>query len=75
MKQQLAQLRQSRLARFFARLHTKGEEGMAIAEYAVGILLVAGFGLVIFAIIKSDKFFDVILDLVMGLVGVIAGLF
>ncbi|MDR1266518.1 MAG: DUF4244 domain-containing protein [Propionibacteriaceae bacterium] len=47
---------QSRLARFGRALKRRGEEGMAIAEYAIGILIVAAIGLVIFTLIRSDHF-------------------
>ncbi|MDR1077997.1 MAG: DUF4244 domain-containing protein [Propionibacteriaceae bacterium] len=47
---------QSRLARLGHALRRRGEEGMAIAEYAIGILIVAAIGLVIFTLIRSDHF-------------------
>jgi hypothetical protein len=40
-----------------------GERGMAIAEYAIGILIVIALGLVITGLVKSDmkdRVFDVI---------------
>jgi hypothetical protein len=53
-----ARLRQTPLARLSRALHRRGEEGMAILEYAIGILVVAGFGFLVFKLIQSDSFFE-----------------
>jgi hypothetical protein len=69
-----SRIARSRLGRLCRALHARGEEGMAIAEYAIGILVVAGIGFVVFALIKSGTFSSLISNLVEFLFGKILGL-
>jgi hypothetical protein len=45
----------TRLARLARALKSRGDQGVALAEYAVGVLLVTGFGFVIFKLIQSGQ--------------------
>jgi len=67
-------LAQTPLARLCRALHRRGEEGMAILEYAIGILIVAGFGFVVFSLIQSDQFFDFLVRFSSQIFDIISGL-
>ncbi|MDR1808063.1 MAG: DUF4244 domain-containing protein [Propionibacteriaceae bacterium] len=58
---------QSRLARWLRALHARGEAGMALAEYAIGILIVAGVGFVVFSLIKAGAFSEMLNALISSL--------
>lgn len=53
----------SRFTRRFKAL-LQHDEGMATAEYAVGILVVIAFGAIVFGIIKDDGFRTLIFNLI-----------
>ncbi|MDR0989745.1 MAG: DUF4244 domain-containing protein [Propionibacteriaceae bacterium] len=77
MKQQRSLKRrviQSPLGRLFLALHRKGEEGMAILEYAVGILVVAGFGFLVFKLLQTDQFFDFLVKFAGQIFNIISGM-
>jgi len=71
MNQRLAR---TPLARLFRTLHQRGEEGMAILEYAIGILVVAGFGFLVFRLIQSDNFFAFLVKFSGQIFNIISGL-
>ena len=71
MTQRLAQ---TPLARLFRALHRRGEEGMAILEYAIGILVVAGFGFLVFRLIQSDNFFQFLVKFSTQIFSIISGM-
>jgi hypothetical protein len=69
-----ARLIRSRFGRLLAATRARGEDGMAIAEYAIGILIVAAVGLVIFTFIRSGVFSTAIQTLIEFLLSTIQGL-
>jgi hypothetical protein len=74
MKQLMLQSPLARLARLTRALRHRGEEGMAILEYAVGLLVVAGVGFIVFKLIQSGDFFDFLLKFAGQLFNIISGL-
>jgi hypothetical protein len=69
-----ARFARSPIGRLCAALQRRGEAGMAIAEYAIGILIVAAVGLVIFTMIRGGVFSSLLSEFVKFLFETIEGL-
>ncbi|MDR1513022.1 MAG: DUF4244 domain-containing protein [Propionibacteriaceae bacterium] len=68
-------LAQSRLGQLVAAAHRRGESGMAIVEYAIGILVVVAIVGVIIAFVRGGQGEKGVGSIFNGLIQVVIGIF